>query len=256
MSAVVDVSVRNSIAVVRLDRPDRLNAVNARMRAELYDAIEQIECDPLVRVTILTGTGSRAFCAGADLEEMGQGYANRLTARGGFAGFVRHDRAKPVIAAVNGLAYGGGFEIVLACDLVVAADHAVFALPEVKRGIVAGGGGVLRLSRALPPAVARELLLTGSPLAADQALRWGLVNRVVAPSDLISAAEELAVEITRGAPVAITATLAVSRALDRLIEGVGWLSSDQAVERVRLTSDAREGPRAFAERREPVWTGA
>lgn len=255
MSDVVEFSIADSIATVRLNRPEKLNAVSWEMRVRLFEIIEQVEDDPAIRVTILTGSGDRAFCAGADLTEMSRGSAKRPSALGGFAGFVRHDRAKPVIAAVNGLAYGGGFEIVLACDMAVACERAVFALPEVRRGILAGGGGALRLSRMLPPALARELLLTGSSMSAAEALRWGLVNRVVPAAQLSETAAELAGSVCAGAPLAVTAALEVSRAVDRLMDGAGWPASDQALARVRQSVDAREGPRAFAERREPKWTG-
>jgi enoyl-CoA hydratase/carnithine racemase len=251
----MDLTIEDSVALIRLNRPDQLNAINRELRGEVYQAIQQIEHNDSIRVTVLTGAGQRAFCAGADLKEMAAGGRNRTSAPGGFAGFVRHERTKPVIAAVNGLAFGGGFEIVLACDLVVAASHAEFALPEVRRGIIAGGGGALRLSRVLPPVVARELLLTGASLPAADALRWGLVNRVVDGERVLDTARELAKEIVRAAPVAVAATLAVARVVDRQIEGVGWLASDQALERVRLTDDAKEGPSAFSEGRSPTWTG-
>jgi enoyl-CoA hydratase/carnithine racemase len=253
--SAVGYSVVDSVATIVINRPEKLNAINRDVRASLYEAVERVEEDSTVRVAIITGAGERAFCSGADLHEMKEGAPNRMAAPGGFAGFVRHARTKPFIAAVNGIAYGGGFEIVLACDLVVAAEHARFALPEVLRGIVAAGGGAVRLPRVVPGAIARELLLTGAPIAAAAALRWGLVNRVVAADQVLAEAHALATAICAAAPVAVAASLSIARSSEHVLEAAAWDVNDQAVERIRLTRDAREGPRAFAAKRAPVWSG-
>jgi enoyl-CoA hydratase/carnithine racemase len=253
---VVLFATEGPVATITLNRPARRNAVDQRTRAALRAAVARLEDDPELRAGILTGAGDAAFCAGADLHEMKSGIGNRLgAAGGGFAGFVRTPRTKPIVAAVNGPALGGGFELVLACELVVSAEHATFSLPEVLRGIMAGGGGAIRLPERLPVALANEILLTGAPLTAADALRWGLANRVVPSAGLMPAALELARAACRGAPVAVASTLAVSALARRAQESASWEASDLAVERVRLTQDAREGPAAFAERREPRWSG-
>jgi enoyl-CoA hydratase/carnithine racemase len=241
-SAVL-VDVDGHVQTMTINRPTRRNAVNQEVRDGL-------------RAGIITAVGDAAFCAGADLRDMNAGKANSLGgADGGFAGFVRYPRSKPVVAAVNGPALGGGFEIVLACDLVVAADTAWFSLPEPTRGIIAGGGGALRLPQRLPTAVANELLLTGARLSAAEALEWGLVNRVVAPGSVLSTARAIAESICAAAPLAILGTLAVAGAARRAAEAGAWEVNDAAVRAVRLTEDAKEGPRAFAEKRTPQWSG-
>jgi crotonobetainyl-CoA hydratase len=207
---------------------------------------------------VLTGAGERAFSAGADLKALSAG-SRPMTARGGFAGFVQRTLAKPVIAAVNGLAYGGGTEIALACDLIVAAETAAFALPEVKRGLAAGSaGGLLRMPRQVPLKIAMELALTGEPLSAREAERWGLVNRVVEPSRLLAVALELAESIANNAPLAVQASKAIIyRALDAPLTAAptAWDAALGPARRVSESEDAKEGPRAFAEKRAPVWKG-
>lgn len=250
----VEVSVAAGVATIRLNRPERLNAISVEMGRRLFDLYEEIESDSSIQVSVLTGAG-RAFCAGADLKDMATGNRSRPGSPGGFAGFVRRGRRKPVIAAVNGLAYGGGFEIVLACDLVIAAMEASFALPEVRRGIVAGGGGAIRLGRHVPPAVARGILLAGRSMDAVEARRWGLINDVVEQSELLNAAISLAQDVRLGAPQAVMATLSLSRASDELLDGAAWPINDATVMAVRLTEDAREGPRAYTEKRPPRWSG-
>ncbi len=247
--------VDGRVATFTLNRPDQRNAVDPGLAAALGDAVARFEADPEVWVGILTGAGPN-FCAGADLKAIAAGRGPELaTADGGFGGWVRYPRTKPVIAAVRGFALAGGTELVLACDLVVASSGSFFGLPEVTRGILAAAGGLFRLPRAIPPARARELVLTGDRLGAEEALRLGLVNRVVDDGDVLSTAQELAARICRNAPLAVRESLAILRDAQEMTEEQGWQRSEAAMERIRASEDAQEGPRAFAEKREPRWTG-
>ncbi|HWH29795.1 MAG TPA: crotonase/enoyl-CoA hydratase family protein [Mycobacteriales bacterium] len=247
--------VDGRVATITLNRPDQRNAVNPELAVALEEATTRFEQDDDVWVAVLTGAGG-FFSAGADLKAIAAGRGRELaTERGGFAGFVRLPRRKPVVAAVRGPALAGGTELVLACDLVVAGSDAAFGLPEVTRGIVAAAGGLFRLPRALPRAKALELILTGDRIDAAEAHRLGLVNRVVEPDDVLPTARALAERICRNAPVAVRESLAVARQASDLGEDDGWRLSAAAMERIRQTEDAAEGPRAFAEKREPRWTG-
>jgi enoyl-CoA hydratase/carnithine racemase len=243
------------VATITLNRPDQRNAVNPELAVALEQAADRYEADDDAWVAVLTGAGG-FFSAGADLKAIAAGRARELaTERAGFAGFVRHPRRKPVIAAVRGPALAGGTELVLACDLVVAGSDASFGLPEVTRGIVAAAGGLFRLPRVLPRARAIELILTGDRIDAAEALRLGLVNRVVEPDDVLPTARALAERICRNAPVAVRESLSLARQAGDISEDDGWRLSAEAMERIRHTEDAAEGPRAFAEKRPPVWTG-
>lgn len=247
--------VDGRVATLTLNRPDQRNAVSPELTVAMDAALQRFEGDPEVWVAVLTGAGPN-FCAGADLKAIAAGRGRELsTPAGGFAGFVRYPRSKPIIAAVTGFALAGGTELVLACDMVVAADDAVFGLPEVTRGIVAAGGGMFRLPRALPPAVARELLLTGGRLAASDAHRLGLVNRLVPADQVVATARALADTVCANAPVAVRETLALARAALEIDEQEAWRRSDEARTRVAQSEDAKEGPRAFAEKRPPRWSG-
>jgi crotonobetainyl-CoA hydratase len=256
----VRTEVEDGVLVVTLDRPSA-NAIDVPTSLALYDAFARLEADPALRVGIVTGAGDRFFSAGWDLKAAAAGEAvDADHGPGGFAGLTElFDRTKPVIAAVNGLAMGGGLELALAADLVVMADHAELALPEVRVGVVADSGGLLRLPLRLPTAVARELLLTGRRMTADEAGRWGLANRVVPATDLMTAARELAAEIRAGAPLAIAAVQEVLAATAGLSVADGFRrmrSGDLPAYTAMLTShDAEEGPRAFAEKRPPQWQG-
>lgn len=244
----------DGILVVRLNRPDRLNAIDRHVAQAISAAVTRLEESDHLRVGIITGEG-RAFTAGADLTEVAAGDVDRLrTAEGGFAGFVRRRRTKPWIAAVNGLSFGGGVEISLACDLVVAATEARFALPEVKRGLVASAGGVLRLVRAIPPGKALGVLLTGEPVTAEELERWGLVWKVVPAESVLDEALALARSIGDCAPLAVQTTLALGRTAAGLNGDAGdWLLSDLASDRLHCSADAREGAQAFLESRAPRW---
>ena len=243
------------LAVVRLDRPEARNAVNARLAAQLEAAVDRIERDDRVRAAILTGEGA-VFCAGADLREVSDGRLDALfTARGGFAGFVDARRRKPWIAAVNGPALAGGFEIVLACDIVVAADGARFGLPEVTRGLIASAGGLYRLPRALPRAVAIELIVTGRPIDAPRAHALGLVNRVVPHDDLLAAARDVAGAIAANAPLAVRESLAIAKLAASFDDAALRAHGDAVQARLSTTGDYAEGARAFLEKRPPMWQG-
>ena len=244
------------VALVTLNRPEARNAVNGDVAQGLEAAIDATEADDDVWLVILTGSGDAAFCAGADLKAVSSGQGQGLrTERGGFAGFVHATRRKPWIAAINGPALAGGCEIALACELRVAVPTARFGLPEVKRGLVASAGGLYRLPRALPQALALEMILTGEPISAERALQLGLVNALAEPAGLLAAAQALAARITVNAPVAVRESLAVAKqALDLDDAGLRSLSG-QAQQAVMASEDYREGPLAFIEKRAPRWTG-
>lgn len=242
------------VATITINRPDRRNAVDEAVVAGMTTALKAVESDPAIRVAVVTGAGEAAFCAGADLQTLARG-GSIWSEQGGFAGFVRFPTSKPYIAAVNGVALGGGFEVVLACDLVVAAEHASFAVPEVTRGIVAAGGGLFRLPRRLPAALATELLLTGGRLPAARAAELGLVNEVVPRERLLDAARALAGRIATNAPLAVRESLSILRQAAVLDDATAWRLSAAARERVLASDDFREGARAFLEKRPPSWTG-
>ncbi len=244
------------VAVVTLNRPQVCNAVNGDLALALQNAVLATESDDTIRAVVLTGAGSRAFCAGADLRELStQGTASLRTASGGFAGFVRQNRAKPWIAAVNGPALAGGLEIALACDIILAAEHATFGLPEAARGIVASAGGAFRLPRAMPRGLALEMALTGASIDADRALQSGLINRILTLDHLVPAALALAVKIAGNAPLAVRETRNLVLLSYDLAEQDLFRLSDGARERIAATADFKEGPRAFLEKRAPLWEG-
>jgi crotonobetainyl-CoA hydratase len=256
----VHTEVRGSTLLVTLDVP-KANAINVATSMDLYAAFVELRDNPALRTAVLTGAGERFFSAGWDLKAAADGEAvDADHSPGGFAGLTEFfDIGKPVIAAVNGLAMGGGFELALSADLIVAADHSEFALPEVRLGIVADSGGLLRIPARVPQAIAMEWLLTGRRITADEALRWGLVNRVVPMADLLTTALELASAIEGSAPLAVAAVLEVTRKTEgmRVDEGFRLLrTGDLPAYRAMIASDdALEGPRAFAEKRSPEWTG-
>jgi crotonobetainyl-CoA hydratase len=260
MSDPVRTEIVDGVLVVTLDRPTA-NAIDVPTSHALYDAFARLEDDTDLRVGVVTSGGERFFSAGWDLKAAAAGEAvDADHGPGGFAGLTElFGRSKPVIAAVNGLALGGGLELALAADLMVVAEHAELALPEVRVGVVADSGGLLRLPRRLPDAVARELLLTGRRMSADEAARWGLANRVVPAASLLDSTLELAAQITAGAPLAVAAiqeVLAATAGLDVRDAFTRMRSGDLAAyTRMLGSEDAVEGPRAFAEKRPPEWKG-
>ena len=266
---------RGRIAFVTINRPEVMNAVNYAANAELYDIWTDVMADPEIWTAILTGAGDKAFCAGSDIKAM----ASMTEAQRSLTNFereasdsplqegglVHREIWKPIIAAVNGYCLGGGLEIAMACDLVIAAEHARFGVPEIKNtGAYPGSGGVHRLPRHMPPKIAIQMLLTGEPITAAEALRLGLINKVVPAAHLMRDAVALADKINEHSPVAVRAIKEmVTRSLDLPLEypdteGVrAWHLDDRVGRRLRESSDwtSREGPRAFIEKRTPVWAG-
>jgi enoyl-CoA hydratase/carnithine racemase len=247
---------RGPIEILTLNRPEARNAVNGEVTRQMSAALDDLERDEELRIIILTGAGDRAFCAGMDLKAFSSGSGPSIAgSTGGFAGFVRRDIPVPVIAAVNGPALAGGFELVLACDLVVAAEHAIFGIPEVKRGLIAAGGGLVRLPKRLPMAVAMELALTGDSITAARARELGLVNLVVPAERVLDEALALAGRIVENAPLSVRHSRKLTKQAAEVTEAEAWALSDAASREVFSSADAREGPLAFAEKRAPNWQG-
>jgi enoyl-CoA hydratase/carnithine racemase len=248
--------VSDHIALVTLNRPEKYNAVNVDVTNRLFDIVNRIEADKNLWVTVLTSSTDKVFCAGADLAAVSAGKGMEIVhPEAGFAGFVNATRKKPWIAAVTGKALGGGLEICLACDMIVCGERAYFGLPEVKLSMIAGAGGAYRLPRAIPRAVAFEMLGTGDPIDADRAFHLGLVNRVVADSQVTAQALNLAKKICENAPIAVRESLAIARlANERTEKELQELSTD-SYWTLCNTKDFREGPLAFMEKRTPRWTG-
>jgi enoyl-CoA hydratase len=242
----------HGVLVITLDRPAKRNAVDGHASRAVAAALDELDTDPDLAVGVLTGAGG-TFCAGMDLKAFLDGDAPEVPGRG-FGGLTQAPPAKPLIAAVEGYALAGGCELVLACDLVVAAEDAVFGLPEVGLGLIAGSGGLLRLPHRVPRAVAAELALTGDRFGAQDGHRWGLVNRVVASGTARDEAVELAERVARNAPLALAATKRLLAASD-LPDDEAWARQQTELDAVKATADAQEGARAFAERRPPEWTG-
>jgi enoyl-CoA hydratase len=253
---MVEYEAKGHVALITIRRPEARNAVNGEVAKGMEDAIDRLEADDDVWVGVLTGEGS-VFSAGADLKAIAAGTAADLvTAKGGFAGIVRRNRVKPIIAAVDGPALAGGFEIVMACDLVVASTAAAFGLPEVKRSLVAAGGGLFRLPRSISRNVAMEIILTGDPLSAERAHQFGFVNELVEPGQAVDAAMALAERIATNAPLAVwESRKVVMQAQEGAPDDDLWRESGAAFARVMQSEDFGEGPRAFIEKRAPQWKG-
>lgn len=247
---------REHVALVVLERPEARNAVNGAMALALEAVLDTTETDPAIRAVVLASADPAVFSAGADLKEVAAGRRSSLrTERGGFAGLAYARRSKPWIAAVEGKALAGGFELVLACDFIVASGRASFGLPEVKRGLIAAAGGLHRLRRRVPYALAAQMLLTGEPIDAQHAQVAGLLNALVAPGECVSAALGLAERIAANAPLAVRDSLQIVRAADDLSEPELRQLGADCLARLALTQDYREGPQAFIEKRPPRWTG-
>jgi enoyl-CoA hydratase len=251
--AVAEMERRGSTAIVRFNRPEARNAISPEVSATMVGLLDEIEADDSLRAVVLTGTGE-VFSAGADLKVIASGRANDIAnVKGGFAGIVTREFPKPLIAAVNGPALAGGCEIVLSCDLVVAAETARFGIPEVQRGLMAAAGGLIRLPKRLPLAIALELAMTGDPIDADRALALGLVNRVVPAGDVVDTAVALADRIASNSPIAVRMARQLVREAAELSEAEGWRRTGELAVEVFASGDAIEGATAFAEKRAPVW---
>lgn len=260
MSESLHIKRNGYILEITLDRP-KANAIDAKTSFEMGEAFIAFRDDPELRVAIITGAGERFFSAGWDLKAAAEGEAPDADfGPGGFAGLTElFNLDKPVIAAVNGYAFGGGFELALAADMIVCAQHASFSVPEAKLGIVPDSGGMLRLPKLLPPAIAMEMMMTGRSMDADEALRWGVVNAVVESEQLMEKARELAEQIAANAPLAVAAIKEIYRETSELSVEEGYRHARSGKLKhypsVLHSEDALEGPQAFAEKRDPVWKG-
>jgi enoyl-CoA hydratase len=242
-----------AILVITLNRPKARNAVNSALARGLAAAVDTLDGDPELSVGVLTGAGG-SFCSGMDLKAFLQGEVPTVEGRG-FAGITIAPPEKPLVAAVEGYALAGGCEIALACDLIVAARDAKFGLPETKRSLVAGAGGLLRLPQRIPRAIAMEYALTGEFFSAEDAKAWGLVNRLTDPGEALAGALELARKITQSGPLAVRATKKIVRDGGDWPADERWARQQEIMGPVMTSADAREGALAFAEKRAPVWSG-
>jgi enoyl-CoA hydratase len=253
MDEVVLVERRGATLLIEFNRPRQRNAVNRAVSLALAAALDRLDADPALRAAVLAGRGG-SFCSGMDLKAFADGERPELEGRG-FGGLCEKPPAKPLIAAVEGYALAGGCEMALACDLIVASEDAVFGLPEACRGLIAGSGGLLRLPRRIPPAIALEYALTGERMTARVAHGWGLVNRLAPPGQATAAALELAARICANAPLSVAMTKRIVRESADWPQAEMWRRQRPLAESVLGSRDALEGARAFAEKREPQWKG-
>jgi enoyl-CoA hydratase len=251
VSDEVLVERRGAVQVVTINRPQARNALDAAVARGVADAVDELDASDELRVGVLTGAGG-FFSAGMDLRAFLRGETPAIEGRG-LCGITTTPPRKPLVAAVEGWALAGGFELVLACDVVVAARTAAFGVPEVKRSLVAAGGAALLLPQRVPRAVALEMLLTGEPIDAERAAAVGLVNRVVDEGAALETAVELATAIAANGPLAVTATKRIVQEAPSWTQEEAWTRQDEIVRPVFASEDAREGSTAFAERRAPLW---
>ena len=253
MSDAVLTEDAGGVLLITLNRPEARNAVNLAVAEGIAAAVDRLDSEPGLQVGILTGAGG-AFCAGMDLKAFVAGEHPFVDGRG-FAGLVQAPPRKPLIAAIEGFAVAGGFEIALACDLIVAARDARLGIPEVKRSLVAAGGALLHLPKRIPYHLAMELALTGDPIDAARGYEIGVVNRVAEPGQAVAAARELAAAIARNGPLALDASKRIVRSTLDWPEAEAWQRQGEIAGPVFGSEDAREGATAFAEKRDPVWRG-
>jgi len=244
---------RGHVELLTINRPEARNAINLATATALSEALDAAEGDDDVWVVVLTGAGDKAFSAGMDLKAFAAGEVP-ITEKG-FGGLTNRDFAKPLIAAANGSALAGGFEMMISCDMVIAADHAKFGIPEASRGLVAGAGGLVRLPKRVPLTIALEMALTAEPIDASRAYELGLVNRVVPGDQVLDTAIDLAERIAKNAPLAVRTSKRVMKQSAELSEEAAWLVSNDAFSMIGRSSDALEGAVAFAEKRSPLWQG-
>jgi crotonobetainyl-CoA hydratase len=244
---------RGGVEILRLNRPAARNAFDPELSAAVFGAFEEVDADPAVQVVVITGAGDHSFSAGADLKSLATG--TWTLDMPSLLHVCNRGLTKPLIAAVNGTCLAGGLELALTCDLIVAVEDAVFGLPEVKRGLVAGAGGVTRLCQRIGLAPALEIVLTGDPIDAQRALALGLINRVVPRAQLLDTAVALAERIAENAPVALRLAKRLGHDVIGASEAEAYRLNQAVLEVIRQTEDAREGPLAFAEKRRPVWKG-
>ena len=239
-----------------VDPSEARNAINGAVSKAMSAAMDELAEDADCYVVVITGSGDKAFSAGMDLKAFSSGEGGDImSGSGGFGGLTHRDFPKPIIAAVNGHALAGGFEIMLSCDLVVAVDHATFGIPEAKRGLIAGAGGLIRMPKRLPVAIALELAMTGDPITAERAYALGLVNKVVPAASLMDEALALAERIAANAPLAVRYSKSVMKRAAEVPETEGWVINGEAAGVVFGSADAMEGAVAFAEKRPPNWQG-
>lgn len=247
--------LKDGVLTLTINREAKRNALNSETSYAMEDILNKAEADKQVRVIIITGAGEKAFCAGEDLSELsGSGECATVTPHG-FGGVTARLSKKPIIAAVNGFAVGGGMEIAMACDIIVASKKAKFGLPEVKVGLIASTGGLARLARDLPTKIANELVLTGRIIMADEAKEYGIINHAVEPEDVMKKALELANEICANAPLSLAISKEILQVAKEMSLEDATRYCDVAYKYIEKTADGVEGPKAFMEKRSPVWSG-
>ena len=248
-SSAVLTEVRGRVLLITLNRPEAMNAINTDLAQGLLAAVRQLDGDPGLTAGVVTGAG-RGFCSGMDLKAFATSGPPV-----GLGDFFEHGAEKPLIAAIEGFALAGGLELALSCDLLVAANNVKLGIPEVGVGLFAAGGAVLRLPDRLPYAVALEMALTGDPISAEDAHRYGLVSRITEPGQAVDAAMALAERIARNAPLSVAASKTIVKGTRGMTEAEAWEFQKPFVAKVFTSEDAKEGPRAFAEKRAPNWSG-
>jgi enoyl-CoA hydratase len=253
MSDEVLVERRGAVQVITINRPEAKNALNEAVAIGIAAAVDELEESDDLHVGVLTGAGG-TFCAGMDLKAFLRGESPTVDGRG-LGGITLAPPRKPLIGAVEGWAVAGGFELLLACDMVVAAETAKFGVPEVKRALVAGAGAALLLPQRIPQAIALELLLTGDPISAERAAQLGLVNQITPEGGALDGAVALAATIAANGPLAVAVTKQIARSASDWTQDEGWAKQNELMEPVFTSEDAREGATAFAEKRAPIWTG-
>lgn len=252
---VVTNLTEDGVLIIRINRPEKRNAINSITSAAMENIINKAEKDPKIKVMIITGTGEKSFCAGEDLSELSQTGECQTVMEHGFAGLTNRLSPKPIICAVNGTAVGGGMEIAIACDIIIAAEHARFGLPEVKVGLIASTGGIVRMAKELPKKIAMELCLTGKLIFASEAKEIGIVNHVVPAQELLDKALEIASIIAKNAPISLKMTKDILHMATQMSTEDAMRYCDIAYKFIEKTEDGIEGPLAFMQKRVPNWKG-